>query len=299
MIGRKPFRRRLRGLRDRVARRLFNTRIGRDVLISGMGPRVLSMTVDCGDHFISFSPSDYIGRKVFRKGDFDRDRVDRLLATLREKKLLPEASTLLELGGNIGTQTVYFALSKAFSRIVSVEPDPRNFALLKLNIEQNKLAGEVTLINCAAGDIEGEIDFFQHRDNHGKSSAIRQSPHDCHIVVKVRPVGAILADAGVSCDDVGLVWVDVEGYEPQVCTSMEALLARRVPLYLEFSPTFYGAAKAEAFVRYLSGFYDDCMIFRDEGTTLAKVGAIPVDEAQFDLLLFNAAIKKVATIRDC
>lgn len=298
MNGRRPFSRRLRGLRDRVARRLFNTRIGREVLIGGIGPRVLSMTVDCGDHIMSFSPSDYIGRKVFRKGNFDRDRVDRLLNILRDNELLRPDSTLLELGGNIGTQTVYFALSKTFGRIVSVEPDPRNFALLRVNIEQNKLGDVVTLINCAAGERDAEIDFFQHRDNHGKSSVIRQRPGDRCIVVPVRPVGTILADAGVAWNDVGLAWVDVEGYEPQVCASMEVLLARRIPLYLEFSPAFYGPVKAAAFVRYLSAFYDDCVIFREEQATPAKVAAIPVDEPQFDVLLFDAAVKEVTATGD-
>ena len=298
MIGRRPFRRRLRGLRDRVARRLFNTRLGRDVLIGGIGPRVLSMTVDCGDHIMSFSPSDYIGKKVFRKGSFDRDRVDRLLHLLRDRQLLPDGTILLELGGNIGTQTIYFALSNAFGRIVSVEPDPRNFELLRTNIDQNRLTDRVRIINCAAGDTDGEIDFFQHRDNHGKSSATRQSPHDRHIVVPVKPVNAILAEAGVRSDEIGLVWVDIEGYEPQACTTMEALLTRRVPLYLEFSPAFYGAARAAAFVRYLSGFYDDCMIFRDEGATPMKVAAIPIDEPQFDVLLFGPPIKKIAAPGD-
>ncbi|MEK1889894.1 MAG: FkbM family methyltransferase [Phyllobacterium sp.] len=294
MIGKKPFGRRWRKLRDGVATRMFNTRLGRDVLINGIGSRVLSMTVDCGDHIMSFSPSDYIGRKVFRKGNFDRDHVDRLLAILHERQLLRTASTLLELGGNIGTQTIYFALSKAFHRIVSVEPDPRNFELLCLNIEQNKLADAVTPINCAAGDKEGEIDFFQHSDNHGKSSAMRQSNNDHRIVVPVKPVDTILKQAHARFEEIGLVWMDIEGYEPRACRSMEVLLARRIPLYLEFSPAFYGPVKAAEFVLYLARFYDDCLIFREQGFTLAKVAAIPVNEPQFDLLLFNSAVEEVA-----
>jgi FkbM family methyltransferase len=53
--------------------------------------------------------------------------------------MMRKDSHLLEIGGNIGTQTVYFALSGAYSRIVSIEPDPRNFPLLQLNIRQNHL----------------------------------------------------------------------------------------------------------------------------------------------------------------
>ena len=113
---------RLRKARNAVLTRLFDTRSGRRLLIENIGPRVVSMTVDAGDHLMTFSPADYIGRKVFRKGHFERQHVDRLLAVLQERGLSRQPSCLLEIGGNIGTQTVYFALSGAYRRIVSMEP---------------------------------------------------------------------------------------------------------------------------------------------------------------------------------
>lgn len=288
--SKKAFRRHRQRLRDLLAQRFFDTRYGRELLISGIGARVLTMTVDCGDHILSFSPADYIGKKIYRKGNFERDHVDRLLAILKEKSLLVENSTLLELGGNIGTQTIYFALTKAFSRIVSVEADPRNFGLLRTNINQNKLDDRVTLVNCAAGESEGEIEFFQHRDNHGKSSAFRQNVADCKIVVPVKPVRTILAQAGIALDEVGLIWMDIEGYEPLACRSMERLLARKVPLYMEFSTCFYGVEQSAAFVQYLAKYYEDGLIFREDNIASVRVRDIPLDEKQFDLLLYDSSI---------
>ena len=225
----KLWKRRYLRFRNRLAGKFFDTRYGRELLINAIGPRVQTMTVDCGDHLMTFVPGDYIGKKIFRKGHFERDHVDRLLATLKERQLLRDNCTLLELGGNIGTQTIYFALSGSFSRIVSVEPDPRNFQLLGTNIAQNELGDLVRLVNSAAGESEGEIDFFQHRSNHGKSSAFRQSAADSKIVVPVRPVSKILADTDTSLDDVGLVWMDIEGYEPHACRSMEASALSQSP----------------------------------------------------------------------
>ena len=43
-------------------------------MINAIGPRVLTMTVDCGDHVMTFAPSDYIGKKIFRKGNFEREQ---------------------------------------------------------------------------------------------------------------------------------------------------------------------------------------------------------------------------------
>ncbi len=278
-------RKKLRKWRNRTARRILNTRIGREMLVASISPRVVTMTADCGDHVMTFSPHDYVGRKIYRKGHFERDHVDRLLGILKQRSLLKNGAILLELGGNIGTQTIYFALSGAFRHIVSVEPDPRNFEMLETNLSQNNLAAIVTAVNCAAGETEGEIAFFQHQANFGKSSAIRQSESDREIRVPVRPVGAILTDAGFREEDVGLVWMDIEGYEPVACRSMQALMIRRTPLYMEFSPTFYGRDGTAAFAADLARYYEDCIVFREDGQTVMKVKDIPLDEEQFDLFL--------------
>lgn len=284
LLTQKYWIKRLRKMRNATAARFFDTRLGRRLLIESIGPRVLTMTVDAGDHRMTFSPSDYIGRKVFRKGHFERDHVDRLLAVLRERGLSRKDSVLLELGGNIGTQTVYFALSGAYSRIVSVEPDPRNFPLLQTNIRQNRLDRIVTPVNCAAGETAGEIDFFMNAANHGKSSAIRQSPSDIKISVPVRPVAAILGDLGLEQSAVGLVWMDIEGYEPVACRSMTDLMKRRVPLYMEFTPLFYGPEQTRDFIATLASFYENCLVFFEEGEQQMKVRELPGGIDQYDVL---------------
>ncbi|CAN7494433.1 FkbM family methyltransferase [Rhizobium sp. LjRoot98] len=281
----KSWKRRLRKWRNRMAKRLLATRIGREMLVNAVSPKILSMTADCGDHLMTFSPHDYIGRKIYRKGHFQRENVVRLLSVLRQRALLQPEKVLLELGGNIGTQTVYFALSKAFRHIVTVEPDPRNFKLLRTNIDQNNLHEEITAINVAAGESEGTLDFFMHRDNHGKSSALRQSERDIQIKVPVKPVTAMLTEAGVAPDDIGLIWMDIEGYEPVASRSMQPLLARRVPFYMEFSPVFYGPAGSQAFVNYLAGFYENCIVFYEDSQVDMKVKALPIGKDQFDVLL--------------
>ncbi|TCM58272.1 FkbM family methyltransferase [Rhizobium sp. PP-F2F-G48] len=280
----KRWKRRLRKLRNRWARRAFATRYGRELLIQCISPRVLSMTADCGDHVMTFSPHDYIGRKVYRKGQFERDHVVRLLTVLRERRI-SLSGALLEVGGNIGTQTIYFALGSDIPRIVTVEADPRNYALLTQNIRQNRLEDRITAVACAAGETMGTIDFFQHPDNHGKSSTTRQSPRDRQISVPVRPVMDILAGENIAADGVSLIFMDIEGYEPVAARSMIPLLERRTPFYLEFSPVFYGHAEARAFAEWLGTFYSRCMVFTEDAMTEMALADIPLDQDQFDLLL--------------
>ncbi|MCS3743139.1 FkbM family methyltransferase [Rhizobium sp. BK661] len=278
--------RRLRKARNAVLTRLFDTRTGRRLLIENIGPRVVSMTVDAGDHLMTFSPADYIGRKVFRKGHFERQHVDRLLAVLRERGLSHQPSCLLEIGGNIGTQTVYFALSGAYRRIVSMEPDPRNVELLRKNIDQNGLDGTVTVVNCAAGATTGRIDFFMNENNHGKSSAFRKSPSDRKISVPVRPVTEVLQELLINPADIGLVWMDIEGYEPVACRSMTPLLSRRVPFYMEFTPLFYGPQQTGEFVEMLAGYYETCLVFFDDEQLPREMRVVdlPGGVEQYDIL---------------
>ncbi len=281
----KKLKRRIRKRRNALVGRFFETRYGRELLVNALPARVIDMTTDCGDHRLTFSPHDYIGRKVYRKGHFERGSVRRLIALLDDLGQDLNGKVLLELGGNIGTQTIYWAREDLFRRIVSVEPDPRNFDLLRRNIARNDLLAMVDLVHVAAGETEGRIDFFQNPDNHGKSSALRSSRKDRKIEVPVRPVSAILEDLGIAPSEIGLIWMDIEGYEPVACRSMRPLLERGTPLYMEFSPAFYGA-DAEAFRTALGKTHARAFLFvEDEPVRSLAVEALPLDIGQYDVLL--------------
>jgi FkbM family methyltransferase len=279
-------RRKLRKWRDDLALRFFDTRYGRDLLIKAIGPRTRFMTVDCGDHLLTFSPEDYLGRSVFVKNHFDRDHVGRLMSKLTELGIDVAGKTLLEIGANIGTHTIYFGLTRTFSRILAIEPDPRNFELLEENVRQNSFDDLVIRLACAASDEDGTIEFFLHPDNHGKSSPNPRHARDRKILVPALPVPTILEHADIAEADIGLVWMDIEGYEPVACRSMQSLFARRVPIHMEFTGAFYGTETAAEFVAFLARYYDNCMVFyNDDSEERRKVAEIPLDREQFDILL--------------
>ena len=52
-----------------------------------------------------------------------------------------------------------------------------------------------------------------------------------------------------------LVWVDVEGYEPQVLEGLRTLIARSVPIAFEFTPSRYSRATREELVAQLARHY--------------------------------------------
>ena len=284
----KHWKRTLRKTRDRIATRLFDTRLGRDILISAIGPRVKTMTLDCGDHVLSFSPADYIGRKVFRKGHFERDHVDRLLTVLREYGLLRKGTVLLELGGNIGTQTSYFALSGAYRHIVTVEPDPRNFRLLSLNIADNGMQDLVTAVNCAAGDREGQLDFYLNHKNHGKSSALRQSASDEKISVPVRPVADILDDIGVAACRCRAYLDGYRGLRAR-CHPVDAGAdgpKGAAPHGIHAQPSMAGNRRSPS-SPISPATIRECLAFFENRNVPMKVADLPVEGEQFDVLFLR------------
>ncbi|WP_099864572.1 FkbM family methyltransferase [Pararhizobium haloflavum] len=275
-----------RRMRRGALRKLASGKRGRKTLIDMMDPAVLAVTLDCGDHRLSFSPHELIGRRIFAHGDFDRDNVRQVIAILAERGLLDERRrAVLELGANIGTQTVYFCLSERFDKIVSVEPDPRNLMLLRRNVVENGFGGLVEIIEAAAGDSDGSIELFRSHGNHGDSSIVR-SRHDAgSITVPMRRVDEIVSTSDIGPQEIALVWMDIEGAEPAACRSMAELMAARVPIMMEYSPLMYGAEGHAEFRAFLASFYDDAMLFRRGQITPIKVADIPDGPEQFDLLL--------------
>lgn len=100
---------------------------------------------------------------------------------------------------------------------------------------------------------------------------------------------AILSENDISEDSISIIWMDIEGAEPDVCKSMENLLKRRVPMMMEYSPRFYGPDETGNFVAFLSGFYEKCIVFDDrkrgkKGRKEIDVSDLPLSGKQLNVL---------------
>lgn len=276
----------LRRARVRIFKWLGNSRRGRKMLLDFLPANIREVTVDCGDHRITVSPHELIGRHVIATGGYTRDSVRHVLDALDQRRLLPrKGGCVLEIGANIGTHTLYLALTRRFDTIVAVEPDPRNLRFLRRNVEDNGLADVVRIVECAAGEAEDELMLHRIESNFGNSSFLHARPSDNGVVVPVRPVDAILDAAGIEADAVSLVWMDIEGFEPQAFRSMERLLSRQVPIYLEFSPGFYGPDGTAAFVRFIERHYSHCIVTARGEQHAVPVGRLIERTGQCDVLL--------------
>lgn len=211
-----------------------------------------------GDHKLVVDSSELIGRTVLKSGHFSRDTLEAAVSFLQAAGTLPRDAIFLDVGANIGTHTVYAGLTGCFTEFVCVEPDPANLELLAANIALNGMTERVRLVNAGAGEKDDELDLYRVDQNGGASSLVAPSngKSASAIAVKVKRLDDILAELGLGCGRVGLLWMDTEGFEPSIWKGMPMLLAAKPSIVLEYSPRIYGADLARAFCAELFGCYD-------------------------------------------
>lgn len=233
---------RFRELRDHMlGSALFGWNITAKAFLRHIGGRGDLIMRSFADHSILFDPADHtISYALMREGQWQREQLERAVRLLRELRLNEQPSLFVDVGAHIGTQSIYAMATGAFEGGLAIEPEPRNFRLLKLNMQINDLADKVTCLQSAAGEYEGELPLFIDPANRSAHSLVRRPDHaDGRVRVPIGRLDVLMNQSDLTPDLVGLVWLDVEGFEPQVLRGMPDLLRKSVPLVIETNPTLY------------------------------------------------------------
>lgn len=134
-------------------------------------------------------------------------------------------NTIIDLGGNIGTFSVWAAQKYQPKVLVTAEPDPDNLYILQKNLEQNGLkppgssTTKVHLIQKAVYKKTGKIGFVQESLNKGRNAV------DEHATVNLVPT-ITLKDLFTEqkLDTVDFMKIDIEGGEQFILTPENAQL---------------------------------------------------------------------------
>ena len=161
------------------------------------------------------------------------------LTELVANELRP-GDTVLDLGAHIGYYTLLFArLVGPGGRVVALEPDPDNFALLERNVALNGYRN-ISAYNLAAAEGPGRRALYKSADNAGDHRLHAAEAGRSAVPVDAVAVDDLFRDRG----NIGFVKMDVQGSEGSALEGMAGLLARspRVKMMLEFWP--FGLARA-------------------------------------------------------
>ena len=91
-----------------------------------------------GNFFVD--PSDrVIGSSLMWQGRWQWDEIDEAVRILKGIERLKDDSVFVDVGANIGTQTVHALRAGPFSRAVAFEPEKRNAKLLNMNLAANDM----------------------------------------------------------------------------------------------------------------------------------------------------------------
>ncbi len=277
----------VRKMRDSFIRSVFQGKSGRKRHLTALDPNVVLVTKKMDDHILTFNPHEFIGKKLYVEGVWERETVFDVVSILEKKGLLTNREAVVELGANIGTQTLYLHLTKLFKRIIAVEADPFNADLLELNMKQNGFLSNTSILPIAIGAEDGVITLYRREGNQGAHSVIPHENSTEAIDIPMTSLPTLLDQTGIKVNDIAFFWVDLEGIEFEIIQHVIDVVGTRVPIFTEFTPLFYGAEKTADFKDYLKDHYETCYLFsRSKKPREISVQNIPVDVEQIDLLLY-------------
>jgi len=191
------------------------------------------------------SRDQVIGRMLFINREFEYDKIQKTMEILKKGGRAPSGKIVLDIGGNIGTVSLPLIREGWFGSAIAIEPEPRNFNLLRENIRLNGLHRQIRPLNIALSDQNGTMRLQLSVDNFGDNRiVIGEAEAGWQTVdVPVRRLDDVLEEQKIAVEEVGLIWMDIQGHEFHALKGAESLLTRNVPLLMEFWP--FGLMKAK------------------------------------------------------
>jgi FkbM family methyltransferase len=242
-----------------------------------------SFFVDPRDHMIAF--------QLLSGQSWQRRTLDDALRLSLEAGALKRGGWFIDIGANIGTQTVYALNSGIFCGVIAIEPDPHNFELLERNIELNGIADRVHAVRRAASSRSGPALLLLDDKNFGAHRIVSESPGADAVTKQVvaTTVDEILRHLGIPPSDIAMAWIDVEGHELEVLRGMQGVRDCGVPIVSEGSAGREVAAHAEI-KALLTANYDSiyALDIAPEGAREAKeLSRYNFGPRQSDVLFFK------------
>lgn len=160
-----------------------------------------------------------------------------------EKFVDYQNKVVVDVGASLGATAVEFA--KQASVVYALEPHPGNYQFLLDQIRIRKI-GNIQPYPMAVSDAIAEFDFFV-RESHGIHSL---GDHNKGKILNVVKVHATTLDSFWEQEigqQIGLLKVDVEGFENDVFVGAERLLSeKRIDaIVFEFSPKIHALRKID------------------------------------------------------
>jgi FkbM family methyltransferase len=120
------------------------------------------------------------------------------------------AKNIIDVGGHIGTFTLFAAAKAPTAQMVTLEPEPGNFTMLTANLAGNQLLSRVTPHNMGLGD-GNSITLFTFPHDRGGNSVHRTQEGGIPVTIQTISLKEIFDRHGITVCD--YLKIDCEGAE--------------------------------------------------------------------------------------
>lgn len=183
---------------------------------------------------------DVVGREIFKRRIYEPDLTNWILKNYAGKN-----SNFIDVGANLGYFSCLFGVMAGNGQVISIEPEPNNLALLRSNIDINKLSN-VSVFPVAVGDKPGVATLNMYgKRNLGRHSLLKvRSEQSIDVVVST--IDELIEECFPDIPSFSLIKIDVEGYETFVIRGAKKTLLKTRALALEFNPNSQQINEAQA-----------------------------------------------------
>ena len=172
---------------------------------------------------ILYPGGDYTTLPTLMDGVYEKVELDVLISYLDS---LTSPICAVDIGANVGIWTVLLASHRNVRHVYAFEPSKENLTYLRSNLQLNNVINDVTIVESAVSDVDGEVLF----DDSGSGATKRISAIGSTVVPSVS------LDTYMKDLPVDLIKIDVEGYEPLVLSGCWKTIETSLPtLFIEYS----------------------------------------------------------------
>ena len=191
------------------------------------------------EKFLLFTNDQVISKECFTKGDYDYEKFQKVIDFLKSDY---QITKLYDIGANIGVTCISAVNRELVKCAIAVEPEPENFKLLKLNITLNNLEDKIETLDYALSSESDKFLNLEISDDNSGDHRIRPSgkKKDIHgeeqrkvINVMSKTFDSLFPDINPKED---LIWIDTQGFEPNILSGANKLIISGAPIVIEFWP---------------------------------------------------------------
>lgn len=177
--------------------------------------------------YLPYYKNDYIQKKIYESHNyFEFKNLDYVCKKWNKGTIgnYIQGKSILDIGTNIGNHTLYFFFECQIKDAYNFEPVENTLNIFKKNIYINNLSNKVHIYNVAVGQSEGKADIYSYnKDNIGATKIKPQSDGAIQVIT---------IDSLNIQETIGLIKIDVEGFETNVLKGALNTLKKNMPYIL-------------------------------------------------------------------